>query len=227
MTFSEAETVLVLESPAMNSTQYIQACQRGNLKSVKKYVAESVHRRRYQRVVEPLGGNIFDDQYYDHFSPWRNEPEAIREDDNVSHGVNWQDDDGASGLMWSIARHHMAVVNFLLSLPDIDVNLSNETGSALHWAVEFTNEEALKVLVIRKDVDMRIKNRQGKTAKELAEMKKKDACVAIIEEASQNKREAKALDEAHHELVTGVAAMAGTSQILPSSATASPSGVTK
>ena len=137
-------------------------------------------------------------------------------------GVNCQLGNGASGVMRSISHKQMLVFYYLLSLPDIDVNLSNSAGyTAAHYAIYFTNEEALRALVNRADIDLTIMNKDGQTAKELATKDGKHGSMAIIEEAEKvkdqtgkrKKIKAPTEEETRRELATGVSALVGSEDL--------------
>ena len=97
-------------------------------------------------------------------------------------GVNSQGRGGTCGLMWSINADQMPVLHYLLSLPEIDVNLADrEYGfTAAHYAVSYYNrEEALRTLVAREDIDLTVKDSYGDTPKEMAAAHVKCALVAL------------------------------------------------
>ena len=129
-------------------------------------------------------------------------------------GVNCQSVSGFTGLMRSIYYNHLPVFHYLLSLPDVNINIiTNNGNTALHKAVGHNNAETVRTLVMRDDIDMTVKNKKGKTAKEYAAALKRRGLVLIIEAAEMAKKnkeeEIKAAgEEAHQELVRGVADLA-------------------
>ena len=137
-------------------------------------------------------------------------------------GVNCLSQLGDSGLMRSIIENHMPVFHYLLSLPEIDVNLTDtaDDRTALQYAVYYNHEEALRALVNREDIDLTVKS-GGLTAKEEAARDGKDALVAIIEEAEEAKKirkreevvKAPTKEESLREIGTEVAAMAGSEDL--------------
>ena len=62
--------------------------------------------------------------------------------------VNTMGEGGDTGLIRTVRRNHISVVELLLKAPNIDVNQKNDRGnSALHVAMESENNEALKLLL--------------------------------------------------------------------------------
>ena len=148
---------------------------------------------------------------------------ATVEDVGAIVGFNCQDGYGNTGLSVSLLAEGMAVFHFLLSRPDINVNLPGPDGyTALHIASYNDNEEAVRALVMRDDIDMTVKNSNGRTAKEDAANMKKDGLVAIMEEAEKVKKQkieeevakAPTKDDVGLELARGVSSLAGTDDLV-------------
>ena len=115
------------------------------------------------------------------------------------------------GLMWAIYGNHLSVFNFLLSQPNLDINMANGiTGvTAAHVAAFSNMEDMLRVLVNKEEIDLDLRDRKGKTAKMYATAKAFNGCVSIIEEAEKLREAFTALtkEESLLLLATGVSAM--------------------
>ena len=115
------------------------------------------------------------------------------------------------GLMWAIYGNHLSVFNFLLSQPNLDINMANRiTGvTAAHVAAFSNMEDMLRVLVNKEEINLDLRDKKGKTAKMYATAKAFTGCVSIIEEAEKLREAftAPTKEESLLVLATGVSAM--------------------
>jgi ankyrin repeat protein len=93
-----------------------------------------------------------------------------------------------SPLMRAIDNRHRAVVQYLLSLSDININATNENGStALHVAV-LMNDEATVRQLLQAGVDISVADAGGKTAYDIAVNNDLQHLVAVLAAGSSDQQ---------------------------------------
>lgn len=76
--------------------------------------------------------------------------------------VNYQDEQGMTGLMWSIAGGHNGVSKYLLSLPNIDINIKDNLSRTALYVHKLILEEArLKADNIRQEAKVKADHAQA------------------------------------------------------------------
>ena len=95
-----------------------------------------------------VNGNII----FDENSKYMNDDDDDDEEENVSDSLN---ELKTTALFASIEKENVEIVRFLLSLPNIDVNIGQKGNkSPLHLAVEKENIEIVKLLLTNQKIDV-------------------------------------------------------------------------
>lgn len=105
-----------------------------------------------------------------------------------SSEINTKGEGNNTGLMLASAggKHH--VVNFLLTVEDVDVNLTNTDGrSALMLAANKRHIKIVKMLLEREDTNIDVEDKWKMKAEDLASMRSYTDIVNLIKEAMQRR----------------------------------------
>lgn len=122
--------------------------------------------------------------YLDLVKELRREPEC-----DMNHGGSGRMF-GKTALHLGIKHHHLDVVKFLVSLPEIEINKRAKRGdSALHFAVNVDSTEFLKVVLSHPDVDLEPKNSKGETPLDIANKSYHEHHVVLLESALKDRSE--------------------------------------
>ncbi len=88
---------------------------------------------------------------------------------NKGADINYKGEDGYNCLMNAIMSLDNDTVEYILTLPELDINSVNDIGqTALHICVEYTNIDAIDILLQNSTIDATIKDEDDRTAKDFA-----------------------------------------------------------
>ncbi len=84
--------------------------------------------------------------------------------------INYKGNEGDNCLMSAIAAGNDDIVEYIVGLPDLNINAVNDYGqTALHICVEYANVDALDILLQNSSIDKTKTDEDNLTAKEFAE----------------------------------------------------------
>ncbi len=93
----------------------------------------------------------------------------VKELINNKANVNYKGDDGYNCLMNAVSNQQNDLLEYLLTLDDININEQNDFGQTiLHVCVEYANVGAVDIILENSNINKTIKDNENRTAKDYA-----------------------------------------------------------